>query len=224
MVEADQAQMAFWTVNAVIDVLNQNLIALAPVYLLFHLQLSPGNKHVAMVAITPNLTYDCVKDKICHALTRYRTILLARLRLVYLFQANNFSDLTMTSSNAALTTIIYANYSIIASCLSFLKPMVDSLVVGLLTNDVSVPVDSEESLQKTNRVNPFAILSGRHFNARSGYGGTKSQTSGYTATATAGKRNDIELLNIERYGSQDRIVIGQTKETVVDSEPKKSEP
>ena len=126
----------------------------------------------------------------------------------------------MSSFQPTLITVIHANYSIIASCLPFLKPLIDSLAIGLITNNIQVPIGSEDSTKKRDKINPFAILSGKGFNTRNLYGWTRSQSSDYTATVTTGGRNDVELQDIERYGSRDRMVINQTRTTVVASDPR----
>ena len=55
--DADNYQLAFWITNGVIDILTQSLIGLAPIYLLFNLQISVAHKRLAMVAFMPNMTY-----------------------------------------------------------------------------------------------------------------------------------------------------------------------
>ena len=54
--EADCIQLAFWSVNAAIDVITTTMIGLMPIYLLFNLQLPKDNKRLAMLSFTPNLT------------------------------------------------------------------------------------------------------------------------------------------------------------------------
>ncbi|MCJ1452317.1 hypothetical protein MMC28_002659 [Mycoblastus sanguinarius] len=149
------------------------------------------------------------------------TIPLTVLRLVFLYTAYHSSHTKISSFHTALVTVIYTNYCIIASCLPFLKPLVDSLAVGLMTNDIRVPIRSEDSINDKDKFNPFAILSGRNgFKARNAYGWTRSPTSEYTSTVTAGRDNDVEFRDLERYGSRDRMVINQTKTTVVSSDPR----
>lgn len=144
------------------------------------------------------------------------------LRLVYLNNVIHSPDTTIKAVNVALVTVIHTNYCIIASCLPFLKPLIDSLAIGLLTNDIRVPVRSEDSIKDKSKMNPFAILSGgKRFHTRNAYGWTRfPASSDYTSTVTSGKENNIELANLEKYGSQERMVINQTKTTVVSSDPK----
>lgn len=54
--EADCTQLAFWSVNAAIDVITTTMIGLMPIYLLYNLQLPKDNKRLAMLSFTPNLT------------------------------------------------------------------------------------------------------------------------------------------------------------------------
>ena len=130
----------------------------------------------------------------------------------------------MRSFNAELITVIHTNYSIIASCLTFLKPLIDSLAVGLITNNIRIPVRPQDDTKKKDKLNPFAILGGKGFNTRNFYGWTRSQSSGYSATVTTGTVNDVELQDLEQYGSRDRMVINQTKTTVVASDPRNPKP
>ena len=198
--------------------MSQLFIGFAPVYLLFSLQLPASKKRLAMVSFMPNITYVILRVPPGRALTQRRTLPLVILRLVYLFKADHSSDRTMSSFDTALITVIHANYSIIASCLPFFMPLVDSIAVGLMANNIRVPIRFEDSTKKKDKVNPFAILGGEGFSTRNFYGWTRSQNSGYNATVTAGTENILELQGLERYGSRDRMVINQTKTTVVASD------
>ena len=53
---AERKQMAFWSVNAVVDTASALMIGLMPIYLLYNLQLPRENKRLAMLSFTPNLT------------------------------------------------------------------------------------------------------------------------------------------------------------------------
>lgn len=164
--------------------------------------------------------------QIPHALTHDSTIPLPIMRLVYLFRVSKGLDPSPASFNATMTSVVHVNYSIIASCIPFLKPMIDALSVGLLSNDIHVPIDSDHTTTtlKQKPFNPFGILGAKSANARAPSTGSKYQSSGYSATATATNRNERELSDVERYGSRDRMVINQTKTTTVASKPKKPEP
>ncbi|KAM0800486.1 hypothetical protein BDR22DRAFT_852051 [Usnea florida] len=199
-------QFAFWTTNGIIDIIMQLLIALAPIYLLFNLQLSRAKKRLAMLSFTPNIT----------------TIPFAVLRLVYLSKVYHSNDTTIDAVDVALVTVLHTNYCIIASCVTFLKPLIDALSIGLMTNEIRVPERLTESSKDKSRINPFAILGGeKRFTKRSAHGWTRYPgSSDYTSTVTGGKDNDLELQNLERFGSRERMVINQTKTTEVCSDPK----
>ena len=204
--------------------MSQLFIGFAPVYLLLNLQIRASNKRLAMVSFMPNITYVILRVPPGRALTQRRTLPLIVLRLVYLFKASHSSDRTMGSFDTALITVIHANYSIIASCLPFLKPLADSFAVGLTTNNIGVPIRLEDSTKKKDKINPFAILGRKGFSTRNFYGWTRSQSSAYTATVTAGTANNMELQDLERYGPRDRMVINQTKTTVVASDSRNGQP
>ena len=139
-----------------------------------------------------------------------------------MYRVYHSSDTSIDSVNVALVTAIHTNYCIVAGCVPFLKPLIDSLAIGLMTNDIRVPVRSETSIKDRSKINPFAILSGgKHFQTRNAYGWTRSPgSSDYTSTVTGGKHNDLELQNLDRYGSQERMIINQTKTTQVYSNPR----
>ena len=134
---------------------------------------------------------------------------------MYLFKAHRSSDATSSAFDAELLTAIHANYSIIASCLPFLKPLTDSLAVGLITNDVRVPIGPDNPVTNKAKMNSLAILSGS-------WSHSQHSATGNTATASGGKGNNVELHDLERYGSQERMVIKETKTTVVASVPRSS--
>lgn len=62
---------------------------------------------------------------------------LAILRVVYLANANRSDDLTYTLYQAAVVTEVEIHSSIIMTCIPYLKPLWDSLQVGLMTNDLA---------------------------------------------------------------------------------------
>ena len=135
------------------------------------------------------------------------------------------NNTTIDAVDVALVTVIHTSYCIIATCVTFLKPVMDALSIGLMTNEIRVPERLTESGKDRSRINPFAILSGEnYFKKRSAHGWTRYPgSSDYTSTVTGGKDNDVELQNLERFGSRERMVINQTKTTEVHSDPKSSE-
>lgn len=60
--EADRYQMAFWIANGVADIATQLVVALAPIYLLYHLNIQAANKRVAFLSFMPNITYAWTLD------------------------------------------------------------------------------------------------------------------------------------------------------------------
>ncbi|KAL9130490.1 MAG: hypothetical protein Q9175_007011 [Cornicularia normoerica] len=196
-------QSAFWITNGVIDAITQLLIGLAPIYLLFNIHLSVAKKRLAFLSFTPNTM----------------TIPLTLARLVYLYKAYHSSDTRIDAVNVALVTVIHTNLCIVASCVPFLRPVVVSLDTGLITSDIRAPVRSEKSIMGISKMNPFAILSGRKsFQRRNGWARFPASAD-YASTVTGGKNNDMELHFLDRYGSQDRMIINQTKTILVSSDP-----
>ena len=156
-------------------------------------------------------------------LTQTRTIPLIILRLVYFHKAQRSSDTAATSFNFVLVTVIHTNVSVIASCLTFLKPMADSLDVGFMKNDIRVPLGSDDTNVGANRINPFSVSNGRVVNLTSNanrYNWDRNPADNFTATATAARDQEYQLQGLKQHGSQDRMVITQTKTTDVSSFPR----
>lgn len=125
--------------------------------------------------------------------------------------------------NLVLVTIVHTNYSVIASCLTFLKPMVDSLHIGLMKNDIRIPLEQDESTVGDNKINPFSILSARRTNdGQNTRRGSWNPMSGGVSISTvaATKNRDFELQGLEYHSSQERMIIKQTKTTDVSSYPR----
>jgi hypothetical protein len=150
------------------------------------------------------------------------------LRVYYLNKSYHASDTTLTAFTPTLITVIHTNYSIIACCMPFLKPIFDSLSIGLMTNAINIPEErgdessgSRRSRNLDGKINPFAILGGKGHKTRNAYGWTRfPKESGYTSEVVGGKENGVELgEDLDRYGSRDRMVISQTRTvTVAESE------
>lgn len=152
-----------------------------------------------------------------------RTIPLVVLRLIYLHKLYQSADRTIASFHVEVVTAVHTNFSIMAACLPFLKPVMDSLSVGLMRNDIALPGRSgDESQQSSSRdkFNPFAILSGRQeFVPKRSSGWTKFPTSDYTSAVTAARDDGIEFRDLKPSASKDRMVIKQTKTIVQSSDP-----
>ena len=156
-------------------------------------------------------------------LTLVRTIPLAILRLTFYQKAQSSPNDTADSVNLVLVTVVHTNYSVIASCLTFLKPMVDSLHIGLMKNDIRIPLEQDDSTVGNNKINPFSILSGRGTNdsQKSRRGAWHPMSGGVsTSTVAATKNRDLELQRLEHHSSQERMIIKQTKTTDVSSYPR----
>ena len=92
-----------------------------------------------------------------------------------------------------------------------------------MTNDIRVPLGSDDMTAGVNRINPFSILGGRETkNAQHVQRGTWSPTSGgkFTSAATAANDHEFQLEDLEQHSSRDKMVIKQTKTTDVFSYPK----
>ena len=152
-----------------------------------------------------------------------RTIPLAILRLTFYRKARSYPNNAANSVNLVLVTIVHTNYSVIATCLTFLKPMVDSLHIGLMKNDIRIPLEQDESTTGDKKVNPFSILSGRATNdgqniRREPWHPMSGGVS--TSTVAATKNREFELQGLEHHSSQERMIIKQTKTTDVSSYPR----
>ncbi|KAF4630594.1 hypothetical protein G7Y89_g7542 [Cudoniella acicularis] len=144
----------FWIANAVVDLTTQTLLAFVPVYLLWNLKMDKKRKRVAMLSFSPNIT----------------TAPLTILRLIYILQPATKTDLPFSTFTAAMIMEIHTKYSIIASCIPFLRPLVEALAVGLVTTDVFMPEDGDYAMGSSNnlrtqhkkpqRINPFALRKG----------------------------------------------------------------
>lgn len=150
------------------------------------------------------------------------TIPLVILRLVYLHKLYQSTDTTAASFNVELVTAIHTSYCIITCCMPFLKPVMDSLAVGLINNDIALPGrpadDSQQGTSK-ERFNPFAILSGRQeFVPRRHSGWTKFPTSDYTSAVITGRDDGIEIRNLGSHSPPEGMVIQQTKTIVQTSD------
>lgn len=79
-----------------------------------------------------------------------RTLPLVILRLIYLYNlSHTATDTTWRSFSLALVTVLHADISIVAACIPFFKPIVDSLSVGMIANDLHFSLESNESLSPT---------------------------------------------------------------------------
>ena len=92
-----------------------------------------------------------------------------------------------------------------------------------MTNDIRVPLGSDDTTAGVNRISPFSILGGRETNkAQHAHRGFWNPTSGgkSTSAATAANDHEFQLEDLEQHGSREKMVIKQTRTTDVSSYPK----
>lgn len=114
-----------------------------------------------------------------------------------------------------------------------MRPLVEALAVGLVTNDIFIPEDDEsnpikENSRRISRVNPFALRKGSWSNltrdphARAGHKSMSAKQGVFTSTISGGSVGQrVELEALERgkkSGSEEKMIINQTKTTSVSSE------
>jgi len=123
------------------------------------------------------------------------TIPLTILRLIYIYRSDHSPDLTWDTFNLALVSEIQINYNVIASCIPFMRPLFDSLALGLVNMTILPPVNEDTTLSKIdefgvhnrlNRLNPYAIFSGRPRERRNVY--YRNAISDKTDSSTGGGR------------------------------------
>ena len=68
-------------------------------------------------------------------LTYRRVVSAAIVRIVYLTKISNTGDLTLEAWPTALCALIEESLSVIAACIPYLKPFLDSLESGMMNND-----------------------------------------------------------------------------------------
>ena len=101
--------------------------------------------------------------------------------------------------------------------------MVDSLHIGLMVNDIRVPIESEDMTVSGKRINPFSLSNRKKTKtALNSHRQAWNPSSGgmSTSTATTAEDPDLQLQDLEQQGSQDRMIIKQTKTTDVSSYPR----
>ena len=144
------------------------------------------------------------------------------LRLTYFQQAQRYFGTAANSFNFVLVTVIHTNGSVIASCMTFLKPVADSLEIGLMKNNIRVPLGSDDTNVGANKINPFSISNGREMNRTANayrYNWDAKPGDIFTSTATAASDQEHQLHNLKQSDSQDMMVIKQTKTTDVSLYP-----
>jgi hypothetical protein len=144
---------------------------------------------------------------------------------------SNSSNVTMDLYPFFLFTTIHANFSIIASCLPFMKPVVEAISPGMIINHVHFGLQPAYSRKRMSKgaLNPFAVLGGREFNTGSGSGSRgrsikdqKSSRSSMFGVRLPTHKEGLDGIELQtqrsRDGSQDRMVIRQTRTIEVSSD------
>lgn len=136
-----------------------------------------------------------------------RMIPIIIVRLVFLSAFSNSTDHPFDDFSTVLTTIIHINFSIIVSCVPFLKPVMDSLQTGVLASDLRTrnPVPSSSRL-------PISL---EKISRKIGSGSKKlieSESQGYSATATSSGNDDQQDV-LSGSSSKEKMVI--QKQTTV---------
>ena len=129
------------------------------------------------------------------------------VRLVFLSAFSNSIDHPFDDFSTVLTTIIHINFSIMVSCVPFLKPVMDSLQTGVLASDLRTrtPVPSSSRL-------PISL---EKITRKIGSGSMKlieSESQGYSATAMS-SGNDDQRDVLSGSSSKEKMVI--QKQTTV---------
>lgn len=68
-------------------------------------------------------------------LTYSRVVSAATVRIIYLIEDSTLGDLTSEAWPATLCALIVESLSVIAACIPYLKPFLDSLESGMMNND-----------------------------------------------------------------------------------------
>lgn len=68
-------------------------------------------------------------------LTYSRVVIAATARIIYLTRESKPGDLTLESWPATLCSLIVESLSVIAACIPYMKPFLDSLESGMMNND-----------------------------------------------------------------------------------------
>ena len=164
-----------------------------------------------MVSFSPNLAY-VSSLRYEYWLTSSRTIPLIILRLIYLLKVFSSLDSTWDSFNLALVTSLHTNVSVIAACISFFKPIIDSLAPGLIANDLHFSPGSNEAQNAgTRRWNGFGIPHRETILPRI-YGSIQHSTLSAASPSSTGRRLEVPS-HRDQWEMEDNTKMGQPKDT-----------
>ena len=170
-----------------------------------------------------------------------RTVPLVILRVFYIHRltsslAEADADTSRLLFDPSLLTALHSNISIFAACIPFARPIIDSMAVGAISNDIANPLGwvagsyphSGSGLPKSGskedgRIRGFGIKSrGDHtYNGWMGKGhGVISSIVGGNGGGSKKEQDDLELEDgTNREGSTERMVIRQTRDIDIISTP-----
>lgn len=146
------------------------------------------------------------------SLTSSRTIPLIILRLTYLLRAFDSLNSTWDSFNLALVTSLHTNISVIAACISFFKPIIDSLAPGVMANDLHFSLESNEAQNAgIPRWNGFGIPHRETVLPRI-YGSIQHSTLSAASPSSTGRRMEIPS-HRDQWEMEDNTKMRQPKAT-----------
>ncbi|MCJ1426815.1 hypothetical protein MMC29_004718 [Sticta canariensis] len=134
-------QRGFWIAFGFMDIVADIATILSSICLLYDLHVERKQKSPIIAAFA----------------ARALMIPIIIVRLVFLSAFSNSIDHPFDDFSTVLTTIVHINFSIMVSCVPFLKPVMDSLQTGVLASDLRTrtPVPSSSrlpiSLEKISR-------------------------------------------------------------------------
>ena len=144
-----------------------------------------------------------------------RLIPIIVVRLVYLNSASRSADHPFDDFTAVLASSIQANLSVIVTCIPFIKPVMDSLQTGILVSDVHTTVSARQPSYALRWLgNGSTTRVGSSFNMW-----PKNSRHGNSTTATSGGRSEEDRERVLGFGSEERMIITQTRTVAVQSEP-----
>ncbi|MCJ1248559.1 hypothetical protein MMC30_005777 [Trapelia coarctata] len=215
--DLETAEVYFWTVHGVMDIATQIPTAFFPVYLLYHLRTNPSRKLFAMLSFSTNIL----------------TIPLIILRLVYIHTTYLFDpNFTWWSYPLFLVSALHANFAIILATIPFAKPIIDSLAIGVISNDIGFDLrGNRNTAGALGKTSSYRLWGGRSSASRVMYGWRKSSVVGNFSSMggesvfTDERQPGLELKDgtgrgeVEEEGEAgSRMFIRKTMTTIVPSE------
>lgn len=113
------SEIAFWSYFETVNIITDLMLILLPLSIVWVLQARKARKAII---------FGCFAVRILVVPT-------AVIRIVYLTKVSNTGDFTLRAWPAALCALIEESLSVIAACIPYLKPFLDSLESGMMNND-----------------------------------------------------------------------------------------